>query len=82
MPFSQAEFQAALHEKVRQAVRLTLITILDEEGIQLLMLDAHSQSNLVGAVDASHAWCEQYRDDLAVLFTRSSKTAHCPTQLN
>jgi transposase-like protein len=31
MPFSQAEFQAALHEKVRQAVRLTLITILDEE---------------------------------------------------
>lgn len=29
--FSQAEFQAALHEKIRQAVRLTLVTILDEE---------------------------------------------------
>jgi hypothetical protein len=56
--------------------------ILDEEGIQLLMLDAHSQSNLVGAVDASHAWCEQYRDDMAVIFTRSSETAHCPTQQN
>ena len=30
-PLDQAEFQALLHEKLRQAVRLTLVTILDEE---------------------------------------------------
>jgi len=28
---SQADFQAMLHEKVRQAVRFTLITVLDAE---------------------------------------------------
>lgn len=30
-PLDQAEFQALLHEKLRQAIRLTLVTILDEE---------------------------------------------------
>ena len=29
--FGQVEFQATLHEKIRQAIRLTLVTVLDEE---------------------------------------------------
>jgi hypothetical protein len=48
----------------------------------LLMLDLDSQADLVAAVAASQAWCEQYRDDVAVIFSRSSEAAHCPTQEN
>jgi hypothetical protein len=56
--------------------------ILDEEGIQLLMLDLDSQADLVSAVGASQAWCEQYRADLAVIFARSSGAPDCRSQIN
>jgi hypothetical protein len=56
--------------------------ILDQEGIRLLMLDLDSQADLVAAVGASQAWCEQYRDEVAVIFSRSARTARCPTQGN
>jgi hypothetical protein len=56
--------------------------ILDEEGIQLLMLDVRSQSNLVAAVQGSGAWCEHYHDDVAVIFSWSSGDAPCRFQIN
>jgi hypothetical protein len=56
--------------------------ILDEEGIQLLMLDIHSGADLVAAVCSSPAWCECYHDDVAVIFSRSSEDAPCRSQIN
>jgi hypothetical protein len=56
--------------------------ILDEDGIQLLMLDIHSQADLVAAVEGSSIWCKAYNDDVAIIFSRSSETARCSAQEN
>jgi hypothetical protein len=44
--------------------------LLDEDGVNLLMLSLHTQPALVQAVAVSDQWCEQYRDDDAVIFSR------------
>ncbi|HEY3474268.1 MAG TPA: hypothetical protein VGK56_06625, partial [Anaerolineales bacterium] len=44
--------------------------LLDQDNINLLMLSLASQPNLVQAVEESDAWCEQYRDETAVIFSR------------
>jgi hypothetical protein len=36
----------------------------------LLMLSLNSQKTLVEAVKDSDLWCEQYRDETAVIFSR------------
>jgi hypothetical protein len=38
--------------------------------VKLLMLSLHSQGHLVQAVEASDRWCEEYRDQTAVIFSR------------
>jgi hypothetical protein len=43
---------------------------LEEDGINLLLLSLHSQPLLVAAVKGSEQWCEQYRDEDAVIFSR------------
>lgn len=45
-------------------------SLLNEDGVNLLMLSLHSQPVLVRAVEASTQWCEQYRDNDAVIFSR------------
>ena len=47
--------------------------MFDREGINLLFLSAASQSKLIQAVETSKTWCEQYRDEYAVIFSRCSK---------
>jgi hypothetical protein len=47
--------------------------VFDREEINLLMLSTASQPELIVAVENSKAWCEQYRDDHAVIFSRCSK---------
>jgi hypothetical protein len=42
---------------------------LEENGINLLFL-AKTQPALVEAVKNSSQWCEQYRDDVAFIFSR------------
>lgn len=42
---------------------------LDEEGVNLLFL-AKTQMALVKAVENSVQWCEQYRDETAVIYSR------------
>jgi hypothetical protein len=42
----------------------------EREGINLLMLSTIAQPKLVEAVEASPAWCEQYRDEYAVILAR------------
>lgn len=44
--------------------------MFDREGINLLLLSRAGQPNLVKAVTASDVWCEQYRDEYAVIFLR------------
>ena len=45
-------------------------SLLDADGVNLLFLSLHTQPVLVGAVEESTLWCEQYRDADAVIFTR------------
>jgi hypothetical protein len=44
--------------------------LLDADHVNLLMLSLSTQKNLVQAVGDSKAWCEQYRDKTAVIFSR------------
>lgn len=44
--------------------------LLDRDKINLLMLSLHSQPTLVEAVEDSADWCERYRDQDAVIFSR------------
>ncbi len=44
--------------------------MFDRAGINLLMLSTSSQQKLIGAVSSSDVWCEEYRDDYAVIFSR------------
>lgn len=48
-------------------------TLLDRYGVNLLFLSPDGQPNLVAAVQASPVWCQQYRDEEAVIFSRCSK---------
>ncbi|NTV37701.1 MAG: hypothetical protein HGA82_00650 [Anaerolineales bacterium] len=43
-------------------------TLLDNTGAHLLMVSTMTQPELVSALDGSSAWCEIYRDDVAVLY--------------
>jgi hypothetical protein len=45
-------------------------SLLDEDGVDLLMLSVKSQPFLIEAVDASNEWCEEYRDKDAVIYSR------------
>lgn len=45
-------------------------SLLDIDKINLLLLSLHSQPILVQEVKASGDWCEQYRDNDAVIFSR------------
>jgi hypothetical protein len=44
--------------------------LLDKDNVNLLMLSMHSQPTLVEVVETSKQWCEQYRDEDAVIFSR------------
>ncbi|MGE5461848.1 MAG: hypothetical protein ACM3PS_00735 [Syntrophothermus sp.] len=44
--------------------------LLDQDKVNLLMLSLNTQKKLVQAVEGSRAWCEQYHDKTAVIFTR------------
>jgi hypothetical protein len=48
--------------------------LLQQEGINLLMLSIDNQAGLIKAVEQSDAWCEQYRDKVAILFSRCTST--------
>lgn len=44
--------------------------MFDREGINLLLLSQAAQPRLVDAVSESDGWCEEYRDEYAVIFSR------------
>ena len=46
-------------------------TILDEEGINLLVISKINQADLISALQTSTAWVQLYADDEAVIYQRS-----------
>jgi hypothetical protein len=44
--------------------------MFDREGVNLLLLSQAAQPKLVEAVSESDGWCEEYRDEVAVIFSR------------
>lgn len=44
--------------------------MFDREGVNLLLLSQAGQPYLIKAVSSSPVWCEEYRDDYAVIFSR------------
>ena len=48
-------------------------TLLDEEGIGLVMLSTGGEPELINAMRESGQWCEDYQDEAAVIFQRGSQ---------
>lgn len=48
-------------------------TILDEEGIQLLLVSRNKQNDLLTALHASNDWMQVYTDEVAVIFERTGE---------
>ena len=51
--------------------------LLDEEGIQLVMLSTGGEPLLISAMQTSTQWCEEYHDEDAFIFSRSN-SGQCP----
>jgi hypothetical protein len=47
--------------------------LLLEDGVNLLFLSLVNQPRLVQTIESSNQWCEQYRDDVAVIFSRCER---------
>ena len=45
-------------------------SVFQREGINLLLLSIASQPRLIENVESSDKWCEQYRDQYAIIFSR------------
>ncbi len=43
-------------------------TLLDATGVNLLMVSPHNQPALFSALEGSPTWCQQYHDDIAVIY--------------
>jgi len=52
-----------------QSARPGWDSYLEKNGVNLLVL-AGTQAALVEAVQSSDQWCEQYHDDVAIIFSR------------
>jgi hypothetical protein len=48
--------------------------MFDREKFNLLMLSTAAQPKLIEAVSSSEIWCEEYRDEYAVIFSRCGGT--------
>jgi len=52
--------------------------LLEEEGINLMMLSTGGEPDLIRAATESINWCEKYRDRTAVVFSRLAPGQTCP----
>ena len=73
-PWMDSRFNAYPPEQWTEYVQVSRAenwqTMFDRENINLLMLSRAAQPKLVDAVTSSQLWCEEYRDDVAVIFSR------------
>jgi hypothetical protein len=51
--------------------------MLDNEGINLLVLDTQEENYLVGALHASPTWCMQYEDTISAIYSRQNTEEIC-----
>ncbi len=56
-----------------QSAQASWNDFLKQKDVNLLVI-AHTQSALVAAVENSTQWCEEYRDDVAVIFSHCEET--------
>lgn len=65
-------FTSGQMDEYLQMSRGSLIweSMFEREGINLLMLSTANQPLLIELVGSSRSWCEQYRDEIAVIFSR------------
>jgi hypothetical protein len=52
--------------------------MLEQEGINLMMLSTGGEPGLIQAAADSNNWCEKYRDRTAVIFSRRAPGEICP----
>ncbi|MBL8063460.1 MAG: hypothetical protein JNK32_10595 [Anaerolineales bacterium] len=73
-PWMDSRFNAYPPEQWSEYVQVSRAEswqeMFDREGINLLLLSRAAQPVLIEAVSASNAWCEEYRDEYAVIFSR------------
>ncbi|MBE0671116.1 MAG: hypothetical protein IH588_11050 [Anaerolineales bacterium] len=74
-PWMDSRFNAYPPEQWTEYVQISRAenwqAMFDRENINLLMLSHAAQPKLVQAVtSSSQIWCEEYRDDVAVIFSR------------
>jgi hypothetical protein len=73
-PWMDSRFNAYTPEQWTEYVHVSNAenwqTMFDRENINLLMLSHAAQPKLIEAVTSSQIWCEEYRDDVAVIFSR------------
>jgi hypothetical protein len=53
-------------------------SVLDEEGINLVMLSPGGEPLLIEAMHGSDQWCERFRDPNAVIYSRREPSQSCP----
>jgi hypothetical protein len=47
-------------------------SMLDDTGARLLIISTQNQPDLLAALTESNAWCERYRDEVAVIYERGA----------
>ncbi len=52
--------------------------LLDRSGINLIMISVNGEADLLQALQASDAWCLDYRDSVAAIFSRRGVPGACP----
>jgi uncharacterized protein with PQ loop repeat len=60
------------------AARYDWQKLLDEDGVNSMLLSVQSQDNLLSALRQSETWCEVYKDDDAAIFIRIDPGEPCP----
>lgn len=60
------------------AARYDWQKLLDEDGVNSMMLSIDGQPNLLSALRQSETWCEVYKDDDAAIFIRIGPGEPCP----
>jgi hypothetical protein len=65
--FPVAQWQA--YQNITEA-RYDWESLLDATGVKLLMVSPQNQPALLSVLKSSLAWCERYRDDVAVIYQR------------
>ncbi|HEX2697530.1 MAG TPA: hypothetical protein VHM28_07445, partial [Anaerolineales bacterium] len=73
-------YPAAQYERYAEIARAapSWPQMLDEEDINLLVLSKLGEPNLIEAIRSSIQWCEEYSDQIAIIYSRKISGEACP----